>query len=64
MKTPRILLRLFNFCPYWKRHVSTSWNFEEIKDLHWWCMDCPLKTMGNVGRAYQRTVEKMDKQEW
>ena len=36
----------------------TTWNFEKIKDFHFWCMDCPLKTMGDIGQAYRRTIEQ------
>jgi len=58
MKTPYKILVLFKLCSFWRRHVMTTWNFEKIKDFHFWCMDCPLKTMGDIGQAYRRTIEQ------
>lgn len=57
-KTPLRIMFFFKLCPFWKRHALTIWNFEKIEDFHWWCMDCPLKAMGDVGRAYRKTVEQ------
>jgi len=50
--------RIYKICPYWKRHVMATWNFQEIKDFHWWCKKCPMKQMNGVGRAYRRTIDK------
>lgn len=59
MKTPLKMMCLFRLCPFWRRHALTTWNFEKITDFHCWCMDCPLKAIGNVGHAYRKTLEKL-----
>ena len=54
-KLYRLLYKLL--CPYWKRHVKTTWEMGRFSDTYFWCKKCPVLRFNGVGNAYRRTLK-------
>jgi hypothetical protein len=59
-ETMHPLIKPHKLCPSWRYHVKRTWNFQAPFRVHWFCRWCPLRQFNGVGRAWRRTVERME----